>query len=266
VDSFFAFIENSAPSEWIRGSESIFAFPTIITFHAVGMGFLAGGSAAIDLRILGFAPGMSLKAMRRFLPLLWLAFGVVVAAAGLAVPAASASLVGGGILPSCGAKTYPFTPWGDYDAYCAFPNLGFESGTTGWKLSGASVGSGNEPWYVNGSGNSSLTIGPGGSASTPKVCAALNAPHWRLFAHSNGANGSLTAQVIFYGLLGNITGILNFTSFNASGYTSWEPSSFVPSTLALPLLTYSAQLRLTSTATSGTWQVDDVYVDPWGMR
>jgi len=76
VDSFFAFIENSAPSEWIRGSESIFAFPTIITFHAVGMGFLAGGSAAIDLRILGFAPGMSLKAMRRFLPLLWLAFGV----------------------------------------------------------------------------------------------------------------------------------------------------------------------------------------------
>ena len=72
--------------------------------------------------------------------------------------------------------------------------------------------------------------------------------------------------MIFYGLLGNITGILNFTSFNASGYTSWEPSSFVPSTLALPLLTYSAQLRLTSTATSGTWQVDDVYVDPWGMR
>jgi len=76
VDSFFAFIENSALSEWIRGSESIFGFPTIITFHAIGMAFLAGGSAAIDLRILGFAPAISLGAMRRFLPLLWLAFAI----------------------------------------------------------------------------------------------------------------------------------------------------------------------------------------------
>ena len=76
MDPFFAFIENSALSEWIRGSESNFAFPTIITFHAIGMAFLAGGSAAIDLRILGFASSLSLGAMRRFLPLLWLAFAI----------------------------------------------------------------------------------------------------------------------------------------------------------------------------------------------
>ena len=75
-DPFFAFIENSELSEWIRGSESIFAFPTIITLHAIGMAFLAGGSAAIDLRILGLARGMSLAAMGRFLPVLWLGFAV----------------------------------------------------------------------------------------------------------------------------------------------------------------------------------------------
>jgi hypothetical protein len=76
MDLFLAFIESSDLSNWIRGSESIFAFPTIITLHTIGMGFLAGGSAAIDLRILGFAPGVSLKAMARFLPLLWLALAV----------------------------------------------------------------------------------------------------------------------------------------------------------------------------------------------
>jgi hypothetical protein len=76
MDPFLALIEHSALSEWIRGSESIFAFPTIITMHVIGMGFLAGGSAAIDLRILGFAPSIPLKAMRRFLPLLWLAFAL----------------------------------------------------------------------------------------------------------------------------------------------------------------------------------------------
>lgn len=76
MDPLLAFIEHSGLSEWIRGSELIFAFPTIITMHVIGMGFLAGGSAAIDLRILGFAPNIPLKAMRRFLPLLWLAFAL----------------------------------------------------------------------------------------------------------------------------------------------------------------------------------------------
>ena len=76
MDPFLAFIEHSDLSEWIRGSESLFAFPAIITLHTIGMGFLAGGSTAIDLRILGVAPGISLRAMGRFMPLLWLAFAV----------------------------------------------------------------------------------------------------------------------------------------------------------------------------------------------
>ena len=74
MDSLLAFIEDSALSEWIRGSESLLAFPGIITLHAIGLGILAGGSAAIDLRVLGFAPGVSLGAMARFLPVLWGAF------------------------------------------------------------------------------------------------------------------------------------------------------------------------------------------------
>jgi hypothetical protein len=74
MDWFFAWIEGSALSEWIRGSESLLAFPGIITLHAIGLGILAGGSAAIDLRVLGFAPGVSLGAMARFLPVLWGAF------------------------------------------------------------------------------------------------------------------------------------------------------------------------------------------------
>jgi hypothetical protein len=76
MDLFLAFVERSALAEWIRGSESLLAFPAIITLHAIGMGFLAGGSTAIDLRILGVARGISLKAMAGFVPLLWLAFAI----------------------------------------------------------------------------------------------------------------------------------------------------------------------------------------------
>jgi len=78
VDPFFAFVEQSELASWVRG-ESIdwtFVFPVVVTLHTIGMGFLAGGSAAIDLRILGLAPRMPLKFMRQFLPILWLAFAV----------------------------------------------------------------------------------------------------------------------------------------------------------------------------------------------
>jgi hypothetical protein len=76
VDPLFAWIEHSELSDWIRGSDCVCAFPTIVTLHNVGMAFLAGGGIAIDLRIIGFAPGMPLKPMARFLPLMWLAFGI----------------------------------------------------------------------------------------------------------------------------------------------------------------------------------------------
>ena len=187
---------------------------------------------------------------------------VLVAAAASAVIAAPA----GNAALACSGSLQPFAQFGDNNDYFGFANNGFESGSNGWKLSNSFVASGNEPWFVNGAGTSALSLSPGGSASSPKVCTALNAPGWRMFARSNGANAPLTAQIVFYGLLGNITGILNVATLQPSDYASWEPSADIPSILSLPLLTYAAQLRLTSSATSGTWQVDDVFVDPWGNR
>jgi hypothetical protein len=74
LDPFLAWVESTALSQWIVGSPSIFAFPGILVLHAIGMGFAVGVSAALDLRILGFAPGVSLIEMRRFLPFLWAGF------------------------------------------------------------------------------------------------------------------------------------------------------------------------------------------------
>ena len=197
---------------------------------------------------------------------LWFVLAVVLAATGLAVPAASASSSGGllgGLLPPCGATTYPFKAWGDSAAYCAFPNLGFESGATKWTLSGkASIVTGNEPWHVSGSGTHALRLGPGATALSSRLPVSLLDPWVRTFAHNVGANGPLRVQILFRGLTGNLTGVLNVGSLSPSAYSSWQPTQRVLSTLALPLLTDSAQVLLTSTATSGSWQVDDVYLDP----
>jgi hypothetical protein len=52
----------------------MFAFPFILILHAWGMGIIAGGNAAIDLRILGFAPRVPLSAMAKFYPVMWFGF------------------------------------------------------------------------------------------------------------------------------------------------------------------------------------------------
>lgn len=194
---------------------------------------------------------------------LWLAGAAIVAVVGLSVPAASAATRSGSLLPSCGAKTYPFLSWGDPDAYCAFPNLGFESGATSWSLAGkASVVAANEPWHVSGAGTHALQLGPGASAVSSSLPVNLLDPWIRLFARSASANGGLRVQVLFHGLVGNLTGVLNIGTLSPGGYASWQPTQRVLSTLALPLLTTSAQVKVTSLASAGNWQVDDVYLDP----
>lgn len=184
------------------------------------------------------------------------------AAFALAVPAANAGLldpVTQLVLPTCGVNSYPFASFGDSSPYFGFANNGFESGSYGWSTSGgAYVGFGNEPWYVNGFGFRSLTLPQGAGATSPAFCISLLDPAVRAFARGP-QGGSLHVQVIFRGLTGNLTGILNLA--DESGTGAWAPTQRVSSQLALPLLTTSAQIRVT--AASGTWQVDDAFVDPF---
>lgn len=69
-------LEESSFSQWVTGSSSIFAFPTILLLHTIGMGIVVGINAGIDLRILGLAPALPLAPMERFFPLFWAGFWV----------------------------------------------------------------------------------------------------------------------------------------------------------------------------------------------
>jgi hypothetical protein len=72
TQQFFDWIEHTDLSEWIAGP-SMLAFPTILTIHVLGTGFLAGTSVAIALRILGVARGVPLRRLELFYPILWVA-------------------------------------------------------------------------------------------------------------------------------------------------------------------------------------------------
>jgi hypothetical protein len=74
IDPFLIWLESTALSQWVVGSPSLFAFPGILALHAIGMGFAVGICLALDLRVLGVAPGLQIAQMRRFVPIVWLGF------------------------------------------------------------------------------------------------------------------------------------------------------------------------------------------------
>lgn len=74
MDPFFGWLEATTLSRWLRESLSVFAFPTILTLHTVGLACLAGPSAAIDLRLLGVAPELPIRPLERFFPVMWIGF------------------------------------------------------------------------------------------------------------------------------------------------------------------------------------------------
>lgn len=83
-------LENTSIATWIRESNSILAYPTILFMHTLGLATVAGLSAFLDLRVLGFGRGLPFAMLRPFIKAIWYAFALT-AASGLALLIANAS-------------------------------------------------------------------------------------------------------------------------------------------------------------------------------
>jgi hypothetical protein len=172
----------------------------------------------------------------------------------LCAPAANADLIGGLIgnnCPTSGAQV--FAP----------------SGATGWTLSGgATVVSGNQPFFK--SGSHSLSLPSGSRALSPATCIGPYALSLRMFGSDvNGRDGGAHVRVLWYGLLNKLLGATDYATFNPG--SGWSPTASVNSSggfnLLLPLLgSTSARIELTPVGSGSAWKVDDVYVDPWASR
>ena len=74
LDPFFGWLESTSLSRWLVESTSVFAFPVVLALHTIGLAFLVGLNAALDLRILGVAAQIPVTAFRRFVPIMWAGF------------------------------------------------------------------------------------------------------------------------------------------------------------------------------------------------
>jgi hypothetical protein len=186
--------------------------------------------------------------------------GVMAVLAGFALPS-NAGLLGTGSASFCDPFSFQaFRPWDDSSNYMLTPGGSFESGTPAWKLaSGAKVTSGNESFYLHSKSDSkSLYMPSGSSATSPTMCFAAGDWHLRFVGKGSG-RVHVTIQV--NSLLG-IVSILDGGTVSANG--SWTPSPRVGLLLSNVggLLTTKA-ISLKLTASNGSVQIDDVYLDPW---
>lgn len=67
-------LEASAFSTVLRESTSVWAYPTVLMLHTVGLALLVGLNAALDLRLLGVGRGVPLDALDTWFPVMWIGF------------------------------------------------------------------------------------------------------------------------------------------------------------------------------------------------
>ncbi|HWT25871.1 MAG TPA: hypothetical protein VN213_20365 [Solirubrobacteraceae bacterium] len=194
---------------------------------------------------------------------------VAVVAALFAAPAADAHAALVELSPCDGAElSKPFTPWLDAANYKLAPGGDFEGSLAGWTLSGgARTVAGGEPWAVTGEPSTrALALPAGASAVTAATCVNAGAPTLRFFARSTGGLLPLLKVDLLYR-----DGLFRLVSVPVGVVvpgSAWRPTlpMLTASVLAAAVAGGEAPLSVRFTALSGSWEIDDVFVDPYARR
>jgi len=74
--AFLDWLQNTSFITWVHESESLLGYTLYLAFHTVGMVFLVGPSLLIAARVLGLAPGLALKPLASFRPVMAVGFWI----------------------------------------------------------------------------------------------------------------------------------------------------------------------------------------------
>lgn len=160
------------------------------------------------------------------------------------------------------ATTTPFSALGDTSSYFLVPGGSFEASGTSWSLDSAQLTAGG-PTAAD---SESVTINSGGSATSPAFCLDATMPAIRFYVKEAQVGSDLNVSLVV----------------PVQDDAGWSPQIVLPvgtvqdgsamswTAPALPLLTrflgygsVDAQLRFSVPTSTGRWQLDDVYVDPY---
>jgi hypothetical protein len=162
-----------------------------------------------------------------------------------------------------------FSTFGDLANYTPVADGHFENGLGGWSVFGGGyIAGGNEPWYIRSlTDSSNLTIKDGGPAAdggavSPAFCVDTGYPYFRFFARNPG-RGEGTLQVNARWTVGQTQYEEALGTLYGGSYKSWAVSTLLPLADRIDLQNGTQNVQLVFKATKGTWQIDDVYIDPY---
>lgn len=90
MNDFLVALEQTSIATFIRESSSYLGFPTVLTMHTFGLCFIMGANVIVSARMLGVAPNMPLKPLRRLFPFMWIGLALtIVSGVGLMMAAAT---------------------------------------------------------------------------------------------------------------------------------------------------------------------------------
>ncbi|MFN8223160.1 MAG: hypothetical protein U0R50_07975 [Gaiellales bacterium] len=204
----------------------------------------------------------------------WVARGATVLALVVASVATPAALAGYGnvapskpaaatrVAPSCGySVSQVFAPFGDAAWYFLAPGGDAESAR--WTLAGGATvlpGVG-----VLGFGSHVYALRSGASVTSPAFCLGFDSPTMRFSYRDPGVSGAtLSVEAIWANQSGSpVTVTIARIRSGAPGLHLADPSFLLANLDALVGSTGTTTMQLRFAASGGSWQVDDVYVDPY---
>jgi hypothetical protein len=161
-------------------------------------------------------------------------------------------------------RTQAFLPWGDAGWYALVPDGGIEKRAGAWRLSGAAAFAGeNEPFFVHSRGDLwSLRLSAAAAGASALTCIELGHPTLRFFVRNTGAaTGRLQVSVEFV----DPSGLPRSLPVAVlAGTAGWAPTPILPIVVNLTSPLTAQQVAFRFTAAGGDWQIDDVFLDPYG--
>jgi hypothetical protein len=162
----------------------------------------------------------------------------------------------------------PFLSFKDSRDYVLAPGGAFEDGSLdGWSVEGGGITPGNEPFNLRGTTDGySLSLPAGASATSPTMCVDLHWPTMRFVAkQADEKDAELEVEVLYPEAEAKKATWHEAKKLKAKWKDGWRPTDDVklsPDRGGKFAGGRPVALRFTNTSDHGSWQIDNVYVDP----
>jgi len=76
MEEFLLRLQDSGFGVWVSSAPTIFAYPTILMLHTVGLAMIVGPAWVLDVRLLGYGARLPVETLRGAFRVMWIGFAI----------------------------------------------------------------------------------------------------------------------------------------------------------------------------------------------